>query len=149
MYPSDADLPNTKRSGPEPSGASLLEVVSVPSRSTTRSLALVASSAAALAWLAGCSFVVESRDRQCERDADCAGLENAVCDLAGGVCVPDSSTTTTTSSGGCEGPDGCYACPPQTQVQFLEACTDAECIPYDNTQLEGLLEPDGSVPPVP
>ena len=51
-----------------------------------------------------------------------------------------SSTTTTTSSGGCEGPDGCYACPPQTQVQFLEACTDAECIPYDNTQLEGLLE---------
>jgi hypothetical protein len=112
---------------------------------------MLVASLPALAWLAGCSFMVESRDRQCERDADCSGLEGAVCDVAGGVCVPSASTTTSSSSssGGCEGPDGCYACAPETQVQFLEACTDAECIPYDNAQLEGLLEEDGSVPPVP
>jgi len=52
-------------------------------------------------------------------------------------------------STGCEGPDGCFACEPDSQVEFLNACTDAACIPYDNGQLEGLLLEDGSVPPVP
>ena len=53
------------------------------------------------------------------------------------------------TSTGCEGPDGCFACEPDSQVEFLNACTDAACIPYDNGQLEGLLLEDGSVPPVP
>jgi hypothetical protein len=35
------------------------------------------------------------------------------------------------------------------QIEFLTACTDSECIPYDNAQLEGLLLEDGSVPSVP
>lgn len=99
---------------------------------------------AGLVTLAGCSLVIESRDRQCESDADCAGNEGAVCDLAGGVCVPDS-----TGTAGCVGPDGCFSCEPETPVEILNACTDAECVPYDNTQLQGLLEEDGSLPPVP
>ena len=110
----------------------------------------------------GCSFVVESQDRQCETDQDCAGFTDAVCDTAGGVCVPREVAgpgSTGTGGGGaggsgstgtgCVGPDGCYACAPDAQAEFLNACTDAACIPYDNTQLEGLLLEDGSVPPVP
>jgi hypothetical protein len=89
----------------------------------------------------GCSLVVESQDRQCEADADCSSFEDAVCDVAGGVCVSRLA--------GCLGPDGCFSCPPAAQAEFLNACTDAECIPYDNTPLLGLLQEDGSVPPVP
>jgi hypothetical protein len=113
----------------------------------------------ALSGATGCSIVVESPDRQCERDEDCAGFEGAVCD--GGACVPRDAATTSTGpgsgasssassgTGGCEGDDGCFACEPTKQAEFLNACTNAACVPYDNAQLEGLLLPDGSVPPVP
>lgn len=96
---------------------------------------VVGSSAAA------CSIVVESQDRQCDRDEDCTAFTDAVCDVAGGVCVDRQA--------GCLGPDGCFSCAPTEQIEFLTACTDAECIPYDNAQLEGLLLEDGSLPPVP
>jgi hypothetical protein len=105
---------------------------------------LLSAALAALEGLAGCSLVIESRDRQCERDQDCSGFDGAACDVANGVCVPRASTGTS-----CEGPDGCWACAPENQEQFLNACTDAECVPYDNAQLEGLLLEDGSLPPVP
>jgi hypothetical protein len=112
--------------------------------SKLRVIALLLPGAVALGASAGCSFVIESRDRQCERDADCSGFDGAVCDVAEGVCVPASSGTA-----GCEGPDGCYSCEPVLPEEFLNACTDSECVPYDNAQLQGLLLEDGSVPPVP
>lgn len=132
----------------------------VPILERTHPAALAVAALAALLGASGCSFVVESQDRQCETDADCSGFTDAVCDTAGGVCVarevagPGSTGGggaggSGSSSTGCVGPDGCYACEPDAQVEFLNACTDAACIPYDNTQLAGLLLEDGSVPPVP
>jgi hypothetical protein len=124
--------------------------VSIMSR--TRAVALLVAAAASSASGPGCSLVIESRDQQCAEDADCSGFAQAVCDAARGVCVPGSGTTATGTGGaggGCVGPDGCYACVPENQTDLLNACTDAECIPYDNTQLQGLLLEDGSVPPVP
>ncbi len=135
----------------------------MPILSKTCAAALFAAALAA-AGATGCSFVVESRDRQCESDEDCAGFDGATCDE--GVCVAregtaastsastsasstSASSTTSTGTGGCEGPDGCFSCEPIAQVDFLNACTDAACVPYDNAQLEGLLLEDGSVPPVP
>lgn len=129
----------------------------------TRAAALFVAALAGLGASSGCSFVIESRDTQCESDEDCTGFDGATCEE--GVCVPRESTsgstggstsastsassTTSTGTGGCEGPDGCFSCEPTTQVEYLNACTDAECVPYDNAQLEGLLLEDGSVPPVP
>lgn len=118
--------------------------------SKTRAAALLFGAVAIFVDLPGCSLVIETRDRQCEKDADCASFDNAVCDLAGGVCVQRVTTGTGGGGGGCVGPDGCYSCDsPQTQEEFLNACTDVECVPYDNTPLQGLLLEDGSVPPVP
>ncbi|MFO0553517.1 MAG: hypothetical protein U0271_34360 [Polyangiaceae bacterium] len=112
---------------------------------TTRRLAVLAI-ATAMSSSSACSLVIEQRDRQCERDADCASFGDARCDTSAGVCVPQGG-----AGGGdnCSGPDGCYSCAPVKPVEFLNACTDAQCIPYDNTPLQGLLEPDGSLPPVP
>ncbi len=114
-----------------------------------RGFALALGLGPVLGGLGGCSLVIESRDRQCESDADCQGFDGAVCDLGGGVCVAQQASGST-GSAGCEGPDGCFSCPPTQFGEFLNACTNAPCIPYDNaTKLEGLLEADGSVPPVP
>jgi hypothetical protein len=49
----------------------------------------------------------------------------------------------------CDGPDGCYACPPTTQDQFLNACTDAASAVFDNEARLPLLNADGSLPPLP
>ena len=46
----------------------------------------------------------------------------------------------TTSQGGggagggqdCDGPDGCYDCKPTSNVQHLNACTDAQCSKFDD-----------------
>ncbi len=114
-----------------------------PTQPRTHGPGVVVTLVVAAAPLLGCSLAIESRDRQCERDADCSGFGAAVCDVAGGVCIQSAGTA------GCVGPDGCFACPPTKTEEFLNACTDAECIPYDNTQLQGLLQEDGSVPPVP
>jgi hypothetical protein len=116
-----------------------------------RALMLLVAATAAFESVSGCSLIIESRDRQCERDTDCSSFDNAKCDVAEGVCVSrvTSGTGGGGSGGGCEGPDGCYSCAPSKPVEYLNGCTDATCIPYDNTPLQDLLEPDGSVPPVP
>ena len=50
----------------------------------------------------------------------------------------------------CEGPDDCYACTPSEPTQFLNACTDAECEPFPNTQERlPLIGADGTLPPIP
>jgi hypothetical protein len=108
----------------------------------TRAFALVL---VATSSLAGCSFVVETSDAQCTQDSDCAPFNDAFCDVPNGVCIPRGSTGTAA----CVGPDGCFACDPVEPVEILNACTDANCVPYDNAQIADLLEEDGSVPPVP
>lgn len=42
----------------------------------------------------------------------------------------------------------CYPCAPATQPQFLNACTSAACVPFDDTRVT-LLLPDGGLPPLP
>lgn len=45
-------------------------------------------------------------------------------------------------------PRVCFQCEPETNAEFLDACTDSQCVPYDNSKLSMLL-PDGKVPPLP
>jgi len=42
----------------------------------------------------------------------------------------------------------CYPCNPLTTEQLLNACTGAQCIPFDRARLTKLL-PDGGLPPLP
>src|SRR5687767_8787707 len=35
---------------------------------------------------------------------------------------------------GCVGQDGCFACEPTNSAEFLNACSDASCEPFDNSQ---------------
>jgi hypothetical protein len=42
----------------------------------------------------------------------------------------------------------CYPCAPTGGTQFLNACTSAMCVPFDDTRVTGLL-PDGALPPLP
>lgn len=50
---------------------------------------------------------------------------------------------------GCAGPDGCYKCEPAKPLEFLNACTDRTCVPFDNKARLPLLEDGKPLPPVP
>jgi hypothetical protein len=43
----------------------------------------------------------------------------------------------------------CYACVPTTTEQFLNSCTEGACVSFDRNRLNGLLLPDGGLPPLP
>lgn len=107
-----------------------------------RSRILVAALGLAATFTAACSLIVEHRSRQCESDADCASFDGTICDAKQGVCVERTGDK-------CLGPDGCYLCKPTNTRQFQAACTDAECVPYDNGGLGALLTADGGLPPIP
>jgi hypothetical protein len=51
--------------------------------------------------------------------------------------------------GGCQGPNACFACEPTTTDQFLDACTDGQCTPFDNVKRLPLFKPGQPLPPVP
>lgn len=48
----------------------------------------------------------------------------------------------------CDGPNGCFDCPPKKTVEFLNACTDAQCTPFDNAARLPLYN-GGNLPPLP
>ncbi len=69
-----------------------------------------------------CSIFVDHTADQCRSDADCAKFaDHPTCQS--GICI---------SSG--LGPPNCFYGTPQTTDQFLNACTTATCIPFDNCQ---------------
>jgi len=43
----------------------------------------------------------------------------------------------------------CYSCKPQTSEQFLNACTSAPCVPFDDRARLTHLTPNGELPPLP
>jgi hypothetical protein len=61
-------------------------------------------------------------------------------------------TSSATGTGGappkCDGPNGCYACPPKTGVQILNACSGSQCSPFDNVARLPLYN-NGNLPPIP
>lgn len=100
-----------------------------------------------LAASAGCSLILDRGDTQCKTDADCTRFGgHPLCQS--GVCVPSGL-----------GPDGCVAGPPQSQSGYLNACSTATCVPFDNCARLGLcggqamlpatLDPsNGAIPPL-
>jgi hypothetical protein len=49
-----------------------------------------------------------------------------------------------------KGADGCFNCPKDKELdQWLNRCTDGDCVPFDNKARLPKLKADGSVPPLP
>jgi hypothetical protein len=49
----------------------------------------------------------------------------------------------------CSGPNGCFACEPVKLDEFLNACTDGQCTPFDNAARLPLFKAGQPLPPVP
>ena len=50
---------------------------------------------------------------------------------------------------GCVGPAGCFKCEPTKNDDFLNACTDRLCTPFDNTARLPLFKAGQPLPAVP
>ena len=55
------------------------------------------------------------------------------------------------ASGSCDVDLGkaCYPCTPTTNEQFLNACSGADCVPFDDGKRDKNLLADGGLPPAP
>jgi hypothetical protein len=98
-----------------------------------------------------CSLFLDHDDQQCSADNQCSAFTDATCDPKTHLCVTKTTSSSSSGSAGgasCTGDDGCYACKPKTTDEFLNACTDAKCQPFDKKRLTHLL-PDGGLPPLP
>ncbi len=87
-----------------------------------------------------CSVMFDRNITQCATDSDCATYEtgdtaHAVCSQ--GVCVNSGL-----------GPKGCFSGTPTTTIEYLNACTAAQNMPFDNCARLGLCG-DGALPPDP
>ena len=82
----------------------------------------------------GCSLIVDHNGSQCTIDADCLHFGgHPYC--KSGVCVASGL-----------GPDGCFAGTPQTTQDYLNACSIAECVPFDNCARLGLCDSSMQMP---
>lgn len=50
---------------------------------------------------------------------------------------------------GCLGDAGCFKCEPTKHEELLNACTDGQCTPFDNTARLPLFKSGQPLPPVP
>ena len=130
-----------------------------------RVLALCAVLGAALAFAtapAGCSLGNLSPDK-CGQSGECATLFGVGSECVNGYCTDPVQCTDDADCaegscrggfcavGSCEGAVSgrpCFACAPETRVEFLNACTNATCVPFDKARVTK-LPPGGSLPPVP
>jgi hypothetical protein len=73
---------------------------------------------------------------KCAGDADC---KEGTC--RGGFCAVGSCESVVADR-------PCWACAPESRLEFLNACTNATCVPFDQARVTK-LSPDGTLPPVP
>jgi hypothetical protein len=106
-------------------------------RTTTKLAALGSALLFATPFLFAGAFGCSSSSTPSEQLTDAAGM-------------PDTNPTTTGSDGGPPPPvDAAPTCftNPTTHFQIINACTDASFV--DKTPTLPLLNPDGSLPPIP
>ncbi|MDC3953993.1 hypothetical protein [Polyangium jinanense] len=108
---------------------------------------LVALAFLAMAGLAGaCNLIVEGATDQCTTDADCSKFGNgSVCQE--GVCVLPGGSSSSSGSGGSGGGEACFSGEPTNDEQYLNKCTDATCVDFDNCARLGLCN-GAALPPL-
>jgi hypothetical protein len=94
-----------------------------------------AMSAGAVLCLAACTLLLDRTSTQCRSDADCTKFEgHSFCH--GGWCVASGL-----------GPPDCFYGTPQQQQDFLNQCSTAECLLFDNCMRLQLCGAAASTPP--
>jgi hypothetical protein len=79
-------------------------------------------------------------------DAGAAGSGGSVGN--GGTAAGGDAASGSGGQDACMGGNGCYACTPQTNVQFLNACSELGCpARFDNATITTLV--NGQLPPLP
>jgi hypothetical protein len=111
-------------------------------------IAAAAGGALTMAIVAvACSLGNIKRD-DCVNDAQCAVAFGAGSTCSQGYCSP-----ATTPNQGCESKNAaglaCFSCKPEATRDFENACTNAECAPFDNKKRLTKLPADGMLPPLP
>jgi hypothetical protein len=82
----------------------------------------------------GCSLIVDRNSEQCQTDADCTRFGgHPLCQ--NNVCVPSGL-----------GPEGCVITKPEQQTDYLNACSTAACVPFDNCERLGLCGANAAPP---
>jgi hypothetical protein len=62
----------------------------------------------------------------------------------------DSEAAAAVDAASCNGgPQGCFTCEPVQLDDFLNACTDGQCTPFDNVARLPLYKAGQALPPVP
>ncbi len=94
--------------------------------------------AVVLPLASACSVMMDRDIVQCSTDLDCAKFEtgdtaHAICNQ--GICVNSGL-----------GPKGCFYGPPSTTAEYLNACTSAQTLGFDNCARLGLCGPAAVVP---
>lgn len=94
--------------------------------------------AALFASLGGaCSVVLDKEENQCNVDADCEKFGSFPTCSADHVCVASGL-----------GPEGCVnTTNPQSQTDYLNACSTSKCVPFDNCARLGLCDSNATLPP--
>ncbi|TKD03307.1 hypothetical protein [Polyangium fumosum] len=100
-----------------------------------------------MAGLVGaCNLLVEGATDQCTTDADCNKFGNgSVCQQ--GVCVAKGGSGSSSGSGGSGGGEACFSGEPTKDEQYLNQCTDATCVDFDNCARLGLCD-GAALPPL-
>jgi hypothetical protein len=124
--------------------------------------AVVCAAAIGAAASGGCSVLLDTSAEQCHNNNDCTRFPNAVCNLANHLCVmrvastqpdahvdPDGSTQTGPGLAACHDETGCIPCPAAATPSFLDACTNAKCITFDNKARLLNMDPDGGLRQLP
>jgi hypothetical protein len=91
-----------------------------------------------LPLLGACTVAMDRDIVQCKTDLDCAKFESdttehVVCNQ--GLCVNSGL-----------GPRGCFSGTPGTNLEYLNACTSAQNVPFNNCARLGLCSPGATVP---
>lgn len=87
-----------------------------------------------ITFAGGCSLLVDHAPEQCRTDADCAKFGgHPYC--REGVCVASGL-----------GPEGCVLGEPRSQSDYLNACSTAACVPFDNCERLGLCNGETRLP---
>lgn len=88
------------------------------------------------AALTGCTFLLDKETTQCTVNADCEQFTgHPFCEA--GICVASGL-----------GPEGCVLTDkPVTQSDYVNACSTAKCVPFDNCARLGLCGSSAALPP--
>jgi hypothetical protein len=94
---------------------------------------------------AACSLGNIKRD-DCVSDEQCASVFGAGSACKQGYCTPPQNAGCASQS---DAGVACFSCKPSKTLEFENACTNAECAPFDDKKRLTKLTEDGGLPPLP